>query len=92
MMSQATATRTVVVTNPMGLHLRAADLIVKTVRQYDCKVALIRDRQRVEADGVLQLLALGAEQGVQLDLEAIGPDAESALDAVVKLFVDNFGE
>jgi phosphotransferase system HPr (HPr) family protein len=91
-MSQVTATRTVVVANYAGLHARAATLIAKQARRFDARVELIRDRQRVEATDVLQILSLGAHAGVQIGLEATGPDAEPALDALVQLFNDKFGE
>ena len=91
-MSQVTATRTVVVTNYAGLHARAATLIAKLARRFDCRVELIKDRQRVEATDVLQILSLGAYSGVQIGLEANGPDAEQALNALVQLFNDKFGE
>ena len=91
-MSQVTATRNVVVSNGAGLHARAATLIAKLVRQFDCRVELIKDRQRVEATDVLQMLSLGAHTGEQIALEANGPDAEQALDALTQLFNDKFGE
>jgi len=86
------ARRSVVVGNRAGLHARAAILIAKVARQFTAKVELVRDRQRVEATDVLQILSMGAGQGVQLVLESQGPDAEPALDAVAALFFDNFGE
>lgn len=91
-MSQTTASRNVVVTNRAGLHARAATLIAKTARQYQANVAIIKSPQRVESTDVLQLLSLGAEVGVQLLLEASGQEAEDALDALVQLFADKFGE
>jgi len=91
-MSLVMARRSVVVGNRAGLHARAAILIAKVARQFTAKVELVRDRQRVEATDVLQILSMGAGQGVQLVLESQGPDAEPALDAVAALFFDNFGE
>jgi len=91
-MSQTTASRKVVVTNRAGLHARAATLIAKTVRQYQANVAIIKSLQRVEGTDVLQILSLGAEAGVELSLEATGLEAENALDALVRLFADRFGE
>jgi phosphotransferase system HPr (HPr) family protein len=91
-MSQGSATRNVVVSNRAGLHARAATLIAKSVRQFDARVEVIKERQRVEATDVLQMLSLGAAAGEQLVLEASGPDAHRALDAVARLFADDFGE
>jgi phosphotransferase system HPr (HPr) family protein len=89
---QTTATRNVVVSNAQGLHIRAATAIAKTVRQFHCKVELVKNQLRVEGTDVLQILSMGADSGTQLVLEATGPDAHEALAAVVRLFSDKFGE
>ena len=92
-MSQVPVTRSVVVSNRTGVHARAATLIAEQARQFaDCQIELIKDRQRVKATDVLQILALGADPGVQMGLEAVGPRAEQALDALTQLFNDKFGE
>ena len=88
-MSQVTASRSIVVSNRTGVHARAATLIAEQARQFaDCQIELIKDGQRVKATDVLQILSLGAVPGVQIGLEAIGPRAEQALDALVQLFSD----
>jgi phosphocarrier protein HPr len=85
--------RNVVVANQAGLHARAAIAVAKTVRQFaSTKVEMVRDHLRVECKDVLQILAIGAHPGTQLRLEAEGPDAETALDALVRLFESKFGE
>ena len=89
---QTSATRTVVVNNEQGLHARAAMAIAQTVRRFEAKVELVKSHQRVEATEILQILSLGADSGTQLVIEAHGLDAEQALEAVVQLFSDNFGE
>lgn len=89
---QTTATRTVVVRNPQGLHLRAAMAIGQTAKPFESKIELVRGDQRVEATDWLQILSLAAEAGTELVLEANGPDAEPALEALVRLFSENFGE
>jgi len=89
-MSQSKATRTVTVANPEGLHARAATRIADVVRQFNAKVEVIKDCQRVDGTEVLQLLSLCALQDEQLLLEATGRDAETALDALVRLFAGNF--
>jgi phosphocarrier protein len=91
-MSQPKATRTVTVVNREGVHARAATLVAGTVRRFQAKVELIKDRHRVDGTDVLQILSLGAGEGEQLQLEAAGLDAEAALDALVALFQSKFGE
>ena len=88
----AKARREVAVTNEEGIHARAATLIAEMVRRFDAKVEMIKDDERVESTDVLQVLSLGAGPGSKLALEAVGGDAEEVLDALVKLFTDNFSE
>jgi phosphotransferase system HPr (HPr) family protein len=87
------ATRTVNVLNPEGLHLRAATLVVLLARRFRSDIALVKGG--ISADGKstpLQLLGLGAEQGEQLALEAVGDDADEALEALADLFASGFQE
>ena len=91
-MCQPKITRTVDVTNPAGIHARAATLIAELVRRFDSKVLVIKDCEQVDGTDVLQILSLGTRHGEQVSFEAVGCDAEEALDALVQLFADNFGE
>jgi phosphocarrier protein HPr len=87
------ATRTVVITNPQGLHARPADLFVKTATRFaSTKIELVKGRERVDGKSILSLLTLAAVEGTQLLIEADGPDAEQALDALAKLVEQNFAE
>lgn len=91
-MCQTKATRTVTVGNPEGIHLRAAMLIAKLVRRHDAKVTLIKENNKADGAEVLQISSLGAGSGEQLVLEATGNDAEKVLEALAKLFQENFPE
>jgi phosphocarrier protein len=91
-MSQVTASRNVVVTNPAGLHLRAAMPIAKLARQFDAKIEIVRGRERFDAAEILQIISVGADAGMELTLEATGHDAQRALDAMAELFQNNCGE
>jgi phosphocarrier protein len=82
----------VTVANHGGVHLRAAMLVAKTVHRFRAKVELVKDRQRVDGTDVLQIVSLAAEKGQQIQLEAIGPDADAALEAVARLFTEKFDE
>lgn len=78
------------VSNPEGIHARAATLIAEMARRFDSKVVLAARSERVEATDVLQILSLGVAAGDQVSLEASGPEAEQVLDALVELFRGNF--
>ena len=91
-MPEASASRTVVVSNPAGIHARAATLIAELVRGFASRVILIKNHERVESTDVLQVLSLGAAPGEELILEAFGEDAEEVLDSLSRLFSENFHE
>ena len=90
-MSENTATRTVVVSHPNGLCMRGASSICQFAGVFQAKIELIKDGQRVSVEDALEIVLLVAECGSQLVIEATGPDAEEAVDALAKLFADNFG-
>ena len=58
---------------------------------FESKVELHSGDQEADAGEILQLMSLGVPQGTEITLQAKGPDAEEALDAVAHLFADNFG-
>jgi phosphotransferase system HPr (HPr) family protein len=91
-MPETPATRTVVVTDPAGVHARTAVAIANVVRGSRSQVRLFKDEQPVAGTDVLQILTMVAEQGTSLRLEAVGPDAETVLDALEPLFAGLFGD
>lgn len=93
-MGELKVTRTVMVTNPEGLHVRPCDLISKLARKYQAQIEVILGAERADAKSILSLLtvAAAAQHGAQLTLEAVGGDAADALDALAALFVSNFAQ
>jgi phosphotransferase system HPr (HPr) family protein len=85
-MPESRASRSVVVANPEGLHLRVAAAIATTVRRGSSRVTFVKGEQRAEATDVLQVLAMGTAQGERLEIEAVGPDAVAVLESLVPLF------
>ena len=82
--------RAVVIKNKQGLHARPADMFVRLANQFESRIQLLRDDRRVEATSIIDLLTLGATQGTTLVLEAVGPDAQAAVDALAKLVEESF--
>lgn len=83
---------TVVVTNPLGLHVRPCLAIVNTVRQFKAVVKIRNGKQAADATSMLQLMTLAAGQGTELAVSAKGPEAEQALDALTELFAAGFDQ
>jgi phosphotransferase system HPr (HPr) family protein len=84
--------REVVVVNAAGLHARPADLLAREARKWQSQIALVHDAQRADGKSILELLTLAAEAGTRLVVEATGPDAREALDAIGSLFESRFNE
>lgn len=89
-MSSSRATRTVAVNIPEGLHARPAELVARTALKFQSQVELINGSLRADAKSILHLLSLGAPQGTQLIIEAVGDDAEQAVAAIEQLVAGGF--
>ena len=89
-MQTSPISRVVVIQNKQGLHARPAEKFVRLASQFDAKIELIKAGRRVSATGMIDLLTLGAAEGTQLTLEADGPDAQRAIEALVDLVENVF--
>ena len=67
-------------------------MIAELVRRFQSDVVLIKDHERVAGDQPLQILLLTAEQGDEVMLEAVGPDANEVIASLCQLFADDFGD
>ncbi len=89
---EETVSREVVVANSQGLHARPADLLAREARRWQSRIELVAHSQRVDGKSILEVLTLAAEAGTRLVVEATGPDAREALEAIGSLFDRNFNE
>lgn len=80
------------VPNPQGFHARPAGLVSEAARKFDAEVVVRRDDADVNAKSTIHLLTLVAEQGARLTVRANGQDARAAVQAVVAVIRDGFGE
>ncbi|HVT27254.1 MAG TPA: HPr family phosphocarrier protein [Lacipirellulaceae bacterium] len=90
MMSNSPISRVVVIQNEQGLHARPAEMFVRLAQQFESKLCVVKEGYRVEARSIMDLLTLGAAKGTELLLEADGPDAQEAVDALAKLVEEGF--
>jgi phosphocarrier protein len=58
--------------------------------KYTARIEIIKDNERVDGKSILSIMTLAAEQGTALDIEAVGEDAEVAIDALAELFEQGF--
>ena len=91
-MSNTPLSRTVTVSNPQGLHARPADMLVRLANQFESDIQIGKDGQLVDCKSILSILTLGAAQGTELSLTALGADAQSALQSIGDLFEAGFEE
>ncbi|MFY9345140.1 MAG: HPr family phosphocarrier protein [Planctomycetota bacterium] len=80
--------------NKHGLHARPAHLFVQTANAYasSLRVGRVDQTERVDGKSIMGMMMLAAERGVELELEAAGPDAEAMLRSLAELVAANFGE
>jgi phosphocarrier protein HPr len=84
--------RVVVVLNRLGLHMRPADLLVRTASRFQSQIELEKDGQAVDCKSILGILTLAAQQGAELTLRATGSDAPEAIEVLADLFTQKFFE
>ncbi len=90
--NQIHLSRKVVLKNKRGLHARASSKIHAIANSYDAQIFVCNGERRANGDEIMDLMTLNAPLGTELTLETIGPDADLALDTLVKMVEDRFGE
>jgi phosphocarrier protein HPr len=83
---------TLEIVNRLGLHARAAVLLVQASTRFDAQVTVTKDGQSVDGRSIMGVMMLAAEQGSHIDVETTGPDARAALDAITELVANRFNE
>ena len=78
--------------NKLGLHARASGVLTQTVTPFKSDVRIIRNGRRVNAKSIMGVMMLAAGIGSTLTIEADGEDEQAALDAVLAVIADKFGE
>ena len=91
-MTEQSASTTVTITTEKGLHLRPADLIARRAAEFESAIQITKDGNSVDAKSILSLMTLAAEQGSELAINATGPDAQAAIDALAELLINDFDE
>ncbi len=80
------------IVNKLGLHARASAKLTQVAATFQSNVWLSRSGRRVNAKSIMGVMMLAAGKGSTVLVEAEGPDAEQALEAVLKLISERFGE
>ena len=85
-------TRIVEIINKRGLHARASAKFVKLATEFDAEVRVSREGTIVDARSIMGLMMLAAGPGCTIEIEAEGPEASQAVDALAGLVAARFQE
>ena len=84
--------REITIVNKLGLHARASAKLTQVASQFASSVWITRNNRRVNAKSIMGVMMLAAGLGSKVELETDGADEGEAMDTVVRLFADRFGE
>ena len=82
----------VTISNKLGLHARAAARLTKLAGQFGSEIFIAKGARRVNAKSIMGVMMLAAGIGTEVRIDAEGSDADQALQDIVTLFNDKFGE
>jgi len=84
--------KTLQITNSRGLHARASAKFVKCAEAFEAEITVSKDGETVPGTSIMGLMMLAASPGSEIVVEARGPEAEAALEALETLVRNRFDE
>ena len=84
-------TRTTI-NNKLGLHARASAKLTKLAGSFPCDVFMSRGERRINAKSIMGVMMLAAGMGTEVEIETSGDREHEAMDALLALIADKFGE
>ena len=82
----------VTIPNKLGLHARAAALFTKQASAFTSKIEVVKNHMKVNGKSIMELLTIAGVQGSQIVIRVEGADEEQAIEALVSLVKNGFGE
>jgi phosphocarrier protein len=83
---------TTTIVNKLGLHARASAKLTKLAGSFPCEVWMTRGERRVNAKSIMGVMMLAAGIGSEVQMETSGDREQEAMDALLALIADKFGE
>jgi phosphocarrier protein len=80
------------ISNKLGLHARASAKLTKLAGSFQSEVYMSRSGRRINAKSIMGVMMLAAGMGSEVELETDGTDEQVAMDALIALINDKFGE
>lgn len=82
----------ITISNKLGLHARASAKFTKLAGSFPCDIFVSRNGRRVNAKSIMGVMMLAAGLGSEVEIEVDGSDEQAAMDALLALISDKFGE
>lgn len=82
----------VIIINKLGLHARPLSKWLQVVNKYDIEVEVFKDGNKYNGKSLLSLMKMGAQKDDELVIEMKGKDESSALNELIELVQNGFGE
>ena len=82
----------ITISNKLGLHARASAKLTKLAGSFSCDVFMSKGERRINAKSIMGVMMLAAGVGSVVELETNGDQEQEAMDALVELINDKFGE
>ncbi len=82
----------ILIINKLGLHARASTKLTQTASQFKSDIWIERNGRRVNAKSIMGVMMLAASKGSTVTLETAGADEAEAMEALVTLINNRFGE
>ncbi len=83
---------TFTIRNRLGLHARAAALVVKTANRFASDITIEKEGVEVNGKSIMGILMLAASKGTKITVKIEGKDAGQAMQTLGKLIEEKFGE
>ena len=83
---------TTTISNKLGLHARASAKLTKLAGSFPCEVWISKGERRVNAKSIMGVMMLAAGIGTEITLETDGEQEQAAMDSLLALIADKFGE
>lgn len=83
---------TTTISNKLGLHARASAKLTKLAGSFPCEIWLAKGERRVNAKSIMGVMMLAAGKGSKVTIETNGADEAEAMEALLALIADYFGE
>lgn len=84
--------QSVTIINKLGLHARASAKFVSTASRFGSHIEIKRGTKIVNGKSIMGVMMLAASKGSELELHINGEDEEAAMNALVALIMNRFGE